>query len=241
VHRIGTRERLQLCVCGEEAANTTRPAATQGQGRGITEVHLLGTELASKREQRTPASRTRPHPTKTDPTEAMEFLSVATQMRVSSVRLCEGVYKTRQDRQSPRLTSLRRARLVPASCPQIAYISRPGRVIARCCSPPRGRGGQWLARGCAKSKNIKHRALFARYIISKTQATLSYHSLLSCPAPLLRPGQLGTHSRASSSKRGLYCTLSQANPNSHLADHLANNSMIDPACWTKGAPPGKGA
>jgi hypothetical protein len=54
-HRLGGRERLQLCIGGEEAANTTQPAATcrpRKCRRGATEAHPLGADPASKRKQR---------------------------------------------------------------------------------------------------------------------------------------------------------------------------------------------
>jgi hypothetical protein len=53
-HRLGGRERLQLCIGGEEAANTTQPAATcrpRKCRRGATEAHPLGADPASKRKQ----------------------------------------------------------------------------------------------------------------------------------------------------------------------------------------------
>jgi hypothetical protein len=78
-----------------------------------------------------------------------------------------------------------------ARCPQRLHLPPGARYCEVLLPPGRGRGGQWLARGCAKSRVLNTGSSSATgtlFLLGAKPKPLCLHSLLSCQAPLLRPG-----------------------------------------------------
>ena len=88
---------------------------------------------------------------------------------------------------------------VPSSNVGLSRASAPARAPPPRSPPPRAPSSEEL-----RNPRILNTKVLEVPLFSKFKTTLSYHSLVSCQPPLLRPGQLSAESRAKQSKRGLH-------------------------------------